>query len=119
MEIEESRSEISFGLFSNDNFVDSRSEEFSENIYNNDENQEPFESNVKIDNKIEETNIEYIKLDLDQDNEPNTEIVENDNINDIDNINSGGVEQNNDIFEQPIISSIDDDNFLGGQALLQ
>ena len=44
LELEESKSEISFGLFSNDNFVDSKSEEFSENIYNNDENREPIKS---------------------------------------------------------------------------
>ena len=109
LEIEDSRSEISFGLFSNDNF-DSRSGEFSENIYDNDENREPVESNLKIDNNIEETNIEYIKLDLDQDIEQNTEILENDNIDDINNINSEGFEQNNNIFEQPIVSGINDDN---------
>ena len=110
MEIEESRSEISFGLFSNDNFVDSKNGEFSENIYDNNENGEPIESNEKIDNNIEDTNIEYIKLDLDQEIEQNAEILENDNINDIDNINLEGVEQNNNIFEKPIVSSIDDDN---------
>ena len=110
LELEESRSEISFGLFSNDNFLDSRSGEFSENIYDNDENREPVESNLKIDNNIEETNIEYIKLDLDQDIEQNTEIFENDNIDDIDNIDSEGVEKNNNIFEKPIDSGIDYDN---------
>jgi len=110
LEIEESRSEISFGLFSNDNFVDSKSGEFSENIYDNNENGEPIESNEKIDNNIEDTNSEYIKLDLDQEIEQNAEILENDNINDIDNINLEGVEQNNNIFEKPIVSSIDDDN---------
>jgi len=110
LEIEESKSEISFGLFSNDNFLDSRSQEFSENIYNNNENQKSIESNINIDNNIEETNIEYIKLDLDQDIEQNTEILENDNIDDIDNINSDGVETNNNIFEQPIVSHIDDDD---------
>ena len=45
------------------------------------------ELDVKIDNNIEETNIEYIKLDLNQDIEQNKEILENDNIDDIDNIN--------------------------------
>ena len=110
LEIEESKSEISFGLFSNDNFLDSRSQEFSENIYNNNENQKSIESNINIDNNIEETNIEYIKLDLDQDIEQNTEILVNDNIDDIDNINSDGVETNNNIFEQPIVSHIDDDD---------
>ena len=110
LEIEESRSEISFGLFSNDNFVDSKSGEFSENIYDNNENGEPIESNEKIDNNIEDTNSEYIKLDLDQEIEQNAEILENDNINDIDNINLEGVEQNNNIFEKPIVSCIDDDN---------
>ena len=110
LEIEESKSEISFGLFSNDNFVDSRSEEFSKNIYNNDENQESTESNVNICNNIEDTNTEYIKLDLDQDIEQNTKIVENNNIDDIDNINSDRVEQNNNIFEQPIFSGIDNED---------
>ena len=110
LEIEESKSEISFGLFSNDNFVDSRSEEFSKNIYNNDENQESTESNVNICNNIEDTNTEYIKLDLDQDIEQNTKIVENNNIDDIDNINSDRVEQNNNIFDQPIFSGIDNED---------
>ncbi len=110
LEIEGSKSEISFGLFSDDNFVDSRSEEFSKNIYNNDENQESTELNINICNNIEDTNTEYIKLDLDQDIEQNTEIVEYDNIDDIDNINSDGIEQNNNIFEQPIVSGIDNDD---------
>ena len=109
LEIEESKSEISFGLFSNDNFLDSRSQEFSENIYNNNENQKSIESNINIDNNIEETNIEYIKLDLDQDIEQNTEIAENNNIDDIDNIDLEEVEQNNNIFEQPILSGNDND----------
>ena len=110
LELEESISEISFGLFSNDNFVDSKSGEFSENIYDNDENGKLIESNVEIDNNIEDNNIEYIKLDLDQEIEQNTEIEEKDNINDIDKINLEGVEQNNNIFEKPIVSTIDDDN---------
>ena len=87
-------------------FLDSKVRELSENIYDNDENREPVESNVKIDNNIEETNIEYIKLDLDQDIEQNIEIIENDNIDDIDNINSEVVEENNNIFEQPIVTDI-------------
>ena len=111
LEVEEPISEISFSLFSNDNFVDSRSEELTENIYYKDENQESIESDVKNDNNIEDTNIEYIKLDLDQDIEQNKETAENNNIDNIDNINLEGVEQNNNIFEQPIV--LGNDNYDG------
>ena len=58
-----------------------------ENIDYNDKNQESVELDVKTDNNIEETNIEYIKLDLNQDIEQNKEILENSNVDDIDNIN--------------------------------
>ena len=65
---------------------------------------------MTIDNSIEDSNIEYIKLDLNQDIEQNIEIVENENIDGMDNINIERVEENNNIFEQPIVSSIDDDD---------
>ena len=65
---------------------------------------------MTIDNSIEDSNIEYIKLDLNQDIEQNIEIVENENIDGMDNINLERVEENNNIFEQPIVSSIDDDD---------
>ncbi len=98
--------EISFGLFSNDIFDDHASDEPEENIYN-DKNQETIELDASIDSNIEDSNIEYIKLDLNQDIKQNEEIVENDNI---DNFNLEGVEENNNIFENPIFSSNDNDD---------
>ena len=110
LDIENTSYEISFGLFSDDNFEDHADDEISEDIDHNDENREPIELDVKIDNNIEESDVEYIKLDLNQDIEQNKEILENNNVDDIDNINSEGVEQNNNIFEQPIDSSDGDHN---------
>ncbi len=99
--------EISFGLFSNDIFDDHASDEPEENIFFNDKNQETIELDASIDSNIEDSNIEYIKLDLNQDIKQNVEIVENDNI---DNFNLEGVEENNNIFENPIFSSSDNDD---------
>ena len=99
--------EISFGLFSNDIFDDHASDEPEENIYFNDKNQETIELDASTDSNIEDSNIEYIKLDLNQDIKQNVEIVENDNI---DNFNLEGVEENNNIFENPIFSSNDNDD---------
>ena len=45
-----------------------------------DKNQETIELDASIDSNIEDSNIEYIKLDLNQDIKQNVEIVENDNI---------------------------------------
>ena len=110
LEIEDPTSKISFGLFSSDNFEDYTSDELTENIDSNDKGKESIELDVTIDNSIEDSNIEYIKLDLNQDIEQNIEIVENENIAGMDNINLERVEENNNIFEQPIVSSIDDDD---------
>ena len=110
LEIEDPTSKISFGLFSSDNFEDYTSEELTENIDSNDKGKESIELDVTIDNSIEDSNIEYIKLDLNQDIEQNIEIEENENIDGMDNINLQRVEENNNIFEQPIVSSIDDDD---------
>jgi len=110
LEIEDPTSKISFGLFSSDNFEDYTSDELTENIDSNDKGKESIELDVTIDNSIEDSNIEYIKLDLNQDIEQNIEIVENENIDGMDNINLERVEENNNIFEQPIVSSIDDDD---------
>ena len=113
LDIENNSYEISFGLFSDDNFEDHADDEISEDIDHNDKNQEYNELDVKIDNNIEESDVEYIKLDLNQDIEQNKEILENNNVDDIDNINLEGVEENNNIFQQPIDSSDgdhDDDN---------
>ena len=113
LDIENNSYEISFGLFSDDNFEDHEDDEISEDIDHNDKNQEYNELDVKIDNNIEESDVEYIKLDLNQDIEQNKEILENNNVDDIDNINLEGVEENNNIFQQPIDSSDvdhDDDN---------
>ena len=113
LDIENNSYEISFGLFSDDNFEDHADDEISEDIDHNDKNQEYNELDVKIDNNIEESDVEYIKLDLNQDIEQNKEILENNNVDDIDNINLEGVEENNNIFQQPIDPSDgdrDDDN---------
>ena len=110
LEIEDPTSKISFGLFSSDNFEDYTSDELIENIDSNDKGKESIDLDVTINNSIEDSNIEYIKLDLNQDIEQNTEIVENENIDGMDNINLERVEENNNIFEQPIVSSIDDDD---------
>ena len=110
LEIEDPTSKISFGLFSSDNFEDYTSDELIENIDSNDKGKESIDLDVTIDNSIEDSNIEYIKLDLNQDIEQNIEIVENENIAGMDNINLERVEENNNIFEQPIVSSIDDDD---------
>ena len=113
LDMEDSSSKISFGLFSNDSFEDYASDELLENVDYNDKNQEFIELDVSTDNNIEDSNIEYIKLDLNQDTqdtEQNLEIVENDNVDDIDNFNSEGVEENNNIFENPIVSGNCDDN---------
>ncbi len=111
LDIENNSYEISFGLFSDDNFEDHADDEISEDIDHNDKNQECNELDIKIDNNIEESDVEYIKLDLNQDIEQNKEILENNNVDDIDNINLEGVEENNNIFQQPIDSSdVDNDD---------
>ena len=108
MESEDNTSEISFGLFSNDNFKHHKSEEQSENIDYNDENQESIELDITLEkDNIDDSKIEYIKLDLDQDIEQNIEIEENVNT---DNIDSESIEENNYIFEQPIVLSDDSDD---------
>ena len=105
LDIENNSYEISFGLFSDDNFEDHSDDEVSEDIDYNNKNLESNELDVKIDNNIQDSDIEYIKLDLNQDIEQTKEILENNKIDDIDNINLEGVEENNNIFQQPIDSS--------------
>ncbi len=106
----ENTSEISFGLFSNDNFKNYKSEEFLENSDYSDENLDSFELDATSDNvNIDDSKIEYIKLDLNHDIDQNIEIVENENIDEIENIDLESVEENNNIFEQPIVSN-DDEN---------
>ena len=80
-----------------------------ENIDYNDQNQESIELDVKTDNNFEDSSIEYIKLDLNQDIEQNKENMQNSNVDDIDNINLESVEENNNIFEQSIDPSNCDD----------
>ena len=112
-EINEETSEISFGLFSNHNFEDNKSEELSLNVNPNDENHEAIETDLSSDSfNTSESNIEYIKLDLNQDIENELEIIENDKVdeklNDSDNIDIDRIEENHNIFEQPI--TLDDNN---------
>ena len=110
LDVEDLKSEISFGLFSNDNFEDYASNEPSEKTDYSDKKQESIELDETIDNNFEDSNIEYIKLDLNQDIEQNIENVENDNVDEIGNINLEQVEENNNIFEQPIVSCNDNDD---------
>ena len=74
---------------------------------------------VKIDNNIVESDVEYIKLDLNQDIEQNKEILENNNVDDIDNINLEGVEENNNIFQQPIDPSDGDQDDNNDENLIR
>ena len=122
LEINGETSEITFGLFSNDNFEDNKSEELSLNVNLNDENHEAIETNLSSDSfNTSESNIEYIKLDLNQDIENELEIVENDNVdeklNDSDNIDIDRIEENHNIFEQPITSDDNNENVIRKQNL--
>ena len=121
-EINGETSEISFGLFSNDNFEDNKSEELTLNVNPNDENHEAIETDLSSDSfNTSESNIEYIKLDLNQDIENELEIVENDNVdeklNDSDNIDIDRIEENHNIFEQPITSDDNNENAIRKQNL--
>ena len=109
IDIEDNTPEISFGLFSNDNYEDNSNDKLLENIDYNDQNQESIELDVETDNNFEDSSVEYIKLDLNQDIEQNKENMQNSNVDDIDNINLESVEENNNIFEQPIDPSNGDD----------
>ena len=121
-EINEETSEISFGLFSNDNFEDNRSQELSLNVNPNVENHEAIETDLSLDSfNTSESNIEYIKLDLNQDIENELEIIENDNVdekfNDSGNIDIDRIEENHNIFEQPITSDDNNENVIRKQNL--
>ncbi|MFL2633583.1 MAG: cell division protein FtsZ [Candidatus Marisimplicoccus sp.] len=121
-EINEETSEISFGLFSNDNFEDNKSEELSLKVNPNDENYEAIETDLSSDSfNTSESNIEYIKLDLNQDIENELEIIENENVdeklNDSDNIDIDRMEENHNIFEQPITSDDNNENVIRKQNL--
>ena len=113
LEIPDNTPEISFGLFANDNFKNYNSEEQSKNIDCNYENQKSIESDITLENdNIDDSKIEYIKLDLNQDIDQNIEIEVNENIDNTDNIDLENIEENNNIFEQPLVSddNNDDDN---------
>ena len=117
-EIKEEMSEISFGLFSSDNYEDNKSEVLSLNL--NLETTEPIKTDIFSDSLNDsESDIEYIKLDLNQNIENELEIMENDNnennLNNSDNINI--IEENNNIFEQPIIPEDDNENVIRKQNL--
>ena len=121
-EIDEETSEISFGLFSNDNFEDNKSEELFLNVNPNDENHEAIETDLSSDSfNTSESNIEYIKLDLNQDIENELEIIENDNVDDkftdSANIDIDRIEENHNIFEQPITSDDNNENVIRKQNL--
>ena len=121
-EINEETSEISFGLFSNDNFEHNKSEDLSLNANPNNEDHEAIETDLSSDSfNNSESNIEYIKLDLNQDIENELEIIENDNVDDkftdSGNIDIDRIEENNNIFEQPITSDDNNENVIRKQNL--
>ena len=121
-EINEETSEISFGLFSNDNFEDNKSEELSLNVNPNDDNHEAIETDLLSDSfNTSESNIEFIKLDLNQDIENESEIIENHNVDDkftySGNIDVDRIEENHNIFEQPITSDDNNENVVRKQNL--
>ncbi len=121
-EIKEEVPEISFGLFSNDNFEDNKSEELSLNVNPNNENHEAIETDLSSDSfNTSESNIEYIKLDLNQDIENELDIIEKENVdeklNDPNNIDPDIIQENHNIFEQPIISDDDNENVIRKQNL--
>ena len=121
-EINEETSEISFGLFSNDNFEHNKSEDLSLNANPNNEDDGAIETDLSSDSfNNSESNIEYIKLDLNQDIENELEIIENDNVDDkfIDsaNIDIDKIEENHNIFEQPITADDNNENVIRKQNL--
>ena len=121
-EINEETSEISFGLFSNDNFEHNKSEDLSLNANPNNEDHEAIETDLSSDSfNNSESNIEYIKLDLNQDIENELEIIENDNVDDkftdSANIDIDKIEENHNIFEQPITADENNENVIRKQNL--
>jgi len=121
-EINEETSEISFGLFSNDNFELNKSEDLSLNANPNNEDHEAIETDLSSDSfNNSESNIEYIKLDLNQDIENELEIIENDNVDDkftdSANIDIDRIEENHNIFEQPITADDNNENVIRKQNL--
>jgi len=121
-EINEETSEISFGLFSNDNFEHNKSEDLSLNANRNNEDHEATETDLSSDSfNNSESNIEYIKLDLNQDIENELEIIENDNVDDkftdSANIDIDRIEENHNIFEQPITADDNNENVIRKQNL--
>ena len=121
-EINEETSEISFGLFSNDNFEHDKSEDLSLNANPNNEDHEAIETDLSSDSfNNSESNIEYIKLDLNQDIENELEIIENDNVDDkftdSANIDIDRIEENHNIFEQPITADDNNENVIRKQNL--
>ena len=121
-EINEETSEVSFGLFSNDNFEHNKSEDLSLNANPNNEDHETIETDLSSDSfNNSESNIEYIKLDLNQDIENELEIIENDNVDDkftdLANIDIDRIEENHNIFEQPISTDDNNENVIRKQNL--
>ena len=121
-EINEETSEISFGLFSNDNFEHNKSEDLSLNANPIKEYHEAIETDLSSNSfNNSESNIEYIKLDLNQDIENELEIIENDNVDDkftdSANINIDRIEENHNIFEQPISADDNNENVIRKQNL--
>ena len=121
-EINEETSEISFGLFSNDNFEHNKSVDLSLNANPNNEDHGAIEKDLSSDSfNNSESNIEYIKLDLNQDIENELEIIENDNVDDkftdSANIDIDRIEENHNIFEQPITADDNNENVIRKQNL--
>ena len=116
-DIKEETSEISFGLFSNDNYENIKSEELSLNVDPNIIKKQTVETDLSLEND----NIEFIKLDLDEDIEDELKIIKNDNVDeeliDQENIDMNRIEENHNIFEQPIISDDSNENIIRKQNL--
>ena len=114
----DSKNEISFDLFS------------SHNDINNNVEQEIIESNIEFENhnnfekehvtdftNIEEENIEFIKLDLNDEVSEDHEIIENIQVNE-DNFDIETEDAIN-LFEKPIDTDLDNENFIRKENLKQ
>ena len=113
----EETSEISFGLFSNDKYEDYKVEEVSLNMNHNNDKHEDIETDLYSEND----DIEFIKLDLDDDIDNKLEITESDyidnkyrNSNDVD---LNRIQENDNIFEQPIKLEDENENVIRKQKL--
>ena len=113
----EETSEISFGLFSNDKYEDYKVEEVSLNMNHNNDKHEDIETDLYSEND----DIEFIKLDLDDDIDNKLEITESDYIDnkyrDSNDVDLNRIQENDNIFEQPIKLEDENENVIRKQKL--